>query len=75
MSFLNFFLGEEACKNLIGIQDYFSKLMRQLPLKCVISKVECFILLCLRKTQDKYLQTVMRIEISQKAAENGENRD
>ena len=46
MSLLNFFHEEGACKNLIGIQDYFSKLMRQLSLKCVISKVEGFILLC-----------------------------
>lgn len=34
------------CKNLIGSLDYFSALMRHLPMKCIISKVEGFVLLC-----------------------------
>ena len=43
---------EGACKNVIGSQDYFSELMRQLPLKCIISKIEGFILLC---TSNEYI--------------------
>ena len=45
ISLLNAFHEEGACKNLIGSQDYFSVLMRHLPLKFIISKVEGFILL------------------------------
>ena len=36
------------CKNQIGGLDYldYTRLMRHLPMKCIICKVEGFILLC-----------------------------
>ena len=41
-----FFHVTKVHTKLYDIQDYFSVLMGQLPLKCIISKVAGFILLC-----------------------------